>query len=171
MIILLKYLNNAIPMILDLTEAELKDWVQERKGEYLEVPLSEISITAGVSNLDYVLKEDQNILNLKPGEKYSTIPIGARSALVHNKYIKENNLEDTYTLISPGDKTKRLYLREPNPLNSNIIAYTDDNFIEIFKDYIDFDLNFEKGFMGPLNIMTTALKWNLENTMEALDDW
>jgi len=153
-----KYLKEAIPLILDSTEEQLKEWVNIRREEYKEVPLGEIASVAGVSTLEY------NI-----GDK--GIPIGARSALVHNKYIKDNNLLDVYTEIAPGDKTKRLYLNEPNPLNSNIVAFLDDSFIEIFKDYIDYETNFEKGFMSPLDIMSKALKWDLNKTTESLDDW
>ena len=153
-----KYIKNAIPMILDSTEDELKDWVNTIKTEYNKIELNQIASTNGVSNLDYVL-----------GAK--GVPIGARSALVHNNYIEVHKLEDKFSKISAGDKTKRLYLIEPNPLGSNVVAFLDDKFIEMFKEYIDYDTNFAKGFMSPLEIMTTALKWDLQRTTASLDDW
>jgi len=153
-----KYLEKAIPLILDLTEDELSKWIQERREEYTKQTPGDIASTGGISNMDYKLDT--------PG-----VPIGVRSALVHNKYIKENNLLDKYTEIQAGDKTKRLYLTEPNPLNSNIVAFLDEAFMEEFKEYIDYDTNFEKGFMSPLNIMVNALNWNLNKSVESLEDW
>ncbi len=154
-----KHLKDAIPMILDLTEEELKTWLQLREYEYQQEHLGAIASVAGVSNLDYKL-----------GEK--GVPIGARSALVHNHYLRDNNLLEQFAEISAGDKTKRLYLLEPNPLGSNVVAFLDDRFIQIFKEYIDYELNFEKGFKSPLNIMTKSLGWNLNKTTESLlDDW
>ena len=154
-----KYLKESLNIILDSSQDEMTQWVNDDvKTKYISNPLGNIASVSGVSNIDYTL-----------GDK--GIPIGARSVLVHNKYITENNLESQYQLIQAGTKTKRLYLVEPNPLQSNIVAFTDDRFIEQFKDYIDFDVNFEKGFLKPLELMTTALQWDLRRTTAGLDDW
>ena len=41
----------------------------------------------------------------------------------------------------------------------------------LFKDYIDYDLNFEKFFLKPLEIMTGPLKFNVHKNTEALELW
>lgn len=154
-----KYLKESINKILDSDESELKSWIKKIKQEYTSINLNEIAHVGGVSNLNYKL-----------GDK--GVSIGSRAALVHNKYIKDNNLEDKYTIIVPDDKCKRLFLIEPNKFNSNIIAYIDDKFInEIPKSIIDYDTNFEKQFLNMLNLMVDCLNYKLKQETEIIDDW
>jgi len=151
------YLKEAVPHILDKSEEELREWVQTIKEEFIQVDLNDIATVGGVSNLDYVL-----------GSK--GVPIGARSALVHNQYIKDNNLDNTISMIQAGDKTKRLFLQTPNKFNSNIIAFTNSTFIECV-DCVDYDEQFYKGFLRPLELMVLCLEYDLNKETESLDDW
>lgn len=153
-----KKLMGSIEPILDKDEQDLRDWLQQTKSEYLDAPVNDIAQHGGVNNMDYIL-----------GEK--GIPIGSRSALVHNKYIIDNDLTDVYAPIEPGDKTKRIFLKMPNKFHSNIIAYTNDSFVKEFGDCIDYDTMFEKGFTNALDNMTEALGYNLLRETASLDDW
>ena len=151
-------LSESIEHILDKEEQDLRDWLKNTKSEYLSVNPNNLAQVGGVNNMDYVL-----------GDK--GVPIGARSALVHNQYVIDNNLEDVYAMIEAGDKTKRMFLRTPNKFNSNIVAYTNDSFIKEFDGLIDYDMMFEKGFTNALDNMTNALGYNLHKETEELDDW
>ena len=151
-------LLDSIEHILDKEEQDLRDWLRDTKTEYQAVNPNDLAQSGGVNNLDYVL-----------GDK--GVPIGARSALVHNQYVMDNGLEDTYAMIEAGDKTKRMFLRTPNKFNSNIVAYTNDSFIKEFEGLIDYDMMFEKGFTNALDNMTDALGYNLHKETEELDDW
>lgn len=154
-----EYLRKAIPEILDSDELGIRNYVRGLKAEYLNYPLSEISQTQGVSRIDYNL-----------GDK--GVPQGSRCALVHNKYIQDNNLTGIYNLIQGGDRIKKVFLLEPNKFNSNIIGYIDNNFEkEIPKEIIDYDTMFEKGFLNMLELMTDPMKWNIKQETEVLDDW
>jgi len=152
-----KYLKEAVSHILDKNEEDLRAWIQQIKEEFIHVDLNLIATVGGVSNLDYVL-----------GDK--GIPIGARSALVHNKFIKDNNLENSISPIQGGDKTKRLFLQEPNVFNSNIIAFTNSTFID-YIDCVDYDEQFYKGFLRPLELMVLCLKYDLNKETESIDSW
>ena len=151
-------LKESIGIMLDYEATELIEWLDKVKEEFTQQIPSDVCTVAGVSNLEYKLTD-------------KAVPIGARSSIVHNDYIDEHNLGDKFTKIRGGDKTKRLYLVQPNPLNSNVVAFLDDRFIDMFKDYIDWDVNFEKGFLKPLELMTDALGWDLRHNMEVLDEW
>jgi len=153
-----KQLKKVIPIILDNNEQDIRDWLQKIKWDFTSQPLNDIAAVAGVSSLDYQL-----------GEK--GVPMGVRSALVFNKYIKENNLQDKYQPIQPGDKTKRLFLVLPNKFNTDVIGYTNDLFTKELEGCIDFDKNFEKNFLAPLDLMVNTLKYNLQKETEDLDDW
>jgi len=153
-----KKLKNAVDTILDSTEDEIIKYKDKVLLEFMKEPLPNIAKVQGVSNIDYDLLTSKSI------------PIGARSVLVFNEYIKKNNLVDEYQLIDPGTKIKQMYLKEPNKFNSNIIAWNDDKFTKNI-DCVDYQKCFEKYFLSPLEIMTKPLGWNIHRTTEALDEW
>jgi len=153
-----KYLKEAIPHILDKDEDDLRNWLASIKDEFVQVNLNQIAQVGGVSRLDYDLVQD-------------TVPIGSRAAIRHNMYIAENNLDDKYMPIAGGDKCKRLFLQTPNKFNSDVIAFTNDSFVNELNGLVDYDKNFEKGFMNALNLMVNALGYNLEKETESLDEW
>jgi len=153
-------LKEAAPKILDSDEQTLRDWIKSIKQGFTKVNQADISIIGGVSNLNYTL-----------GEK--GVPFGARSALVHNKFIKDYSLENMFDTIKPGDKCKRLFLITPNILESNIFAYTNEQIIPHLLEHadIDYDMQFEKGFMKLMELMTNCLGYDLEKETANLDDW
>ena len=151
-------LKEAIPILLDKSFSDVRAWFLKTKEEYMSQPVETLAMSGSVTSLNYNLGD-------------SSIPIGSRSVLVYNKYIEDNNLTNKYPLIPPGEKSKRLYLRTPNKFNSNIIAFTNPAFIKEFRDYIDYDKNFEKTFISPLSIMTTPLKYDITLKTDTLEDW
>ena len=153
-----KKLKESINKILDGTEEELSNWIKELKIDFVKVDLNDLAQVGAASNLDYDLSD-------------KGVPFGSRAAICHNIYIKEYNKDETYSPIQAGEKTKRLFLIEPNPLKTNIIAYSSDNFVNEIKDYIDYDTNFEKSFLNPLQLMVECLNWDLNKKTESLDDW
>lgn len=155
-----KYLKEAIPHILDKDENDLRDWIKTIKNEFIEVNLNQIAAVGSVSRIDYKL-----------GEK--GVPFGSRAALIHNKYLKDHNLEDQYAPIQAGDKCKRIFLQTPNVFNSEIIAFTNDSFVKEILKYncVDYDTQFEKGFMKPLDLMVAPLNYDLDKETAELDDW
>ena len=155
-----KYLKQAIPHILDKNEDDLRTWVREVKQNFTSADLNDIAAVGGVSRIDFNLDD-------------KGVPIGSRAAIRHNNYINDNKLESLYAPIQAGDKCKRLYLVEPNAFHSNIVAFTSDQFTkEIEKcDCVDYDTNFEKNFLKPLNLMVEPMNYDLEKETEALEDW
>ena len=162
-----KYLDDSINIILDKNNKDLLEWVKETKQLFTNQKLSEIAKTSSVSNLNYSLDKVQYDQN---GRKIS-IPINSRAALVTNRYIEQNNLSDQFQPISPNDKIKILYMKTPNPLNSNVMAFIDNRFAEMFRQYVDFDENWDKFFLAALEIMTNPLNYDLGNQKEELDVW
>lgn len=155
-----KYLKESIPHILDKDENDLRDWIKSIKNEFIKVNLNQIAGVGSVSRIDYKL-----------GEK--GIPFGSRAAIMHNQYIKNHGLEDQYAPIQAGDKCKRISLQSPNIFNAELIAYTNDGFVkEIIKaGCVDYDTQFEKNFMKPLDLMVAPLNYNLRKETAELDDW
>lgn len=151
-------LKDAIPVLFDSDERSLITWLDEIKAEFIKQPLNDVAASQGVSSLDYSLNG-------------KAVPINSRSALVYNKFIVDNNKTDVFTLIQAGDKPKRIFLKAGNPFNSNTISWLDDRFTEYIKDWVDWDTTFEKFFLSPLNIMTSALGYNIDNRNDNLENW
>lgn len=154
-----KKLKESLSVILDNEYHDLMNWVADIKSDFIKTDLNNIAQVGTANNLNYNLKTDKGI------------PIGSRAALCYNEYIKEKAIDDKYNAILPGDKNKKLFLVQPNPLKSNIVSYATDNFIEEIRDYIDYDTNFEKGFLNALQLMVDSLGWDLSKKTESLDEW
>ncbi|MCD6435448.1 MAG: hypothetical protein J7L15_03590 [Clostridiales bacterium] len=160
-----KHLKEAIPIILDKSDQEIKTWFQNVKSVYLESHIIDKAKTIGVSKL-----KDPNWGNILNGRMCSP-PFGSKACLATNKYLKENNLTEQFPLISPGEKVKILYLTKPNPLNADAFAFTDPRLAEMFGKYLDYDLNFEKYFLSPLENMIKVLNIDVTKNYQELDEW
>ena len=117
--------------------------------------------------------------------KNLAIPINSRASLIYNEFIKKHNLEGSFNLIHAGDKIKYIYLKTPNTLGEtivnstgrsikktypNVIAFIDYNFIQYIKDYIDYDTQFEKTLIKPLEFMANAINFTVkEKAMDLFD--
>ena len=69
------------------------------------------------------------------------------------------NLEKKHPMIQNGEKLKFTYLKQPNPMKDTVISFP----VRIPKQfdlqkYIDYDIQFQKGFIGA-NQVHTRLYW------------
>ena len=107
-------------------------------------------------------KKFLNLINRKTIFKKSC-PIHVRGSLLHNYYLKQNKLNDKYELIQNGDRIKFVYLKLPNSIRQNIISFKDVLPKELkLHSYINYDLQFEKTFIEPLNLILNPIGWSAE---------
>ena len=169
-----KIFEEAMKIMLLKSEKEFQNYMKAKKDEFKKIinenKFSEIARISGVSSLGYNLNKETGKyekevkdLNGKIIKKLPA-PIQSRAAILHNKFVLENKLEEKYQLIEEGNKINFLYLKVPNPIGENIIGFTDDNFIldAGLKDYIDVDLQYEKIIEQPLKIMTEVIHWEIK---------
>jgi hypothetical protein len=96
---------------------------------------------------------DKGALKYKP-----STPIHVRASICYNAMIKRKGLD--LMPVENGTKIKYIYLEDKNVFNTNVIGYV-GKYPENFKEHfnIDYNLQFEKTFLGVINRMFTALEW------------
>jgi hypothetical protein len=140
----------------------LVSFIKKTKSELDSFSLSAVSITRGVSDIGKYTDHNGNYIK--------ATPIGARSAILYNKLLKELNLTHKYPMIRNGDKFKTLYLVLPNPLHEDTIAFFDTLPVEFGLDgYVNKTIQYEKCFMKPLQDLVNIINWRTEdiNTLES----
>jgi len=153
-----KVLKGSIAHILDKNEDELKAWLREIKKDFTAVDPNDIAITSSIARVDQDVND-------------KGVYFVSKAAIYHNMYIKKHGLDGKYSPIQAGDKCKRIHLLQPNLLGTKLIAFTNEQFVNELKGIIDYDTQFEKGFLSALENMTAPLGYNLRKNTVALDGW
>lgn len=157
-------LKESLNILLNGTNDELLAYLAKFKKEFAEVPLSKIAFPRGVSEIK---KWAGGVMDFEKGT-----PIHVRGAILFNKMVRERGLEGKLSLIQEGNKIKFIYLKEPNPLHSNVIGFIDELPSEFGLDkYVDIDLQYEKTFLAPLLSFTDIIDWVVEKKSSLDDMW
>ena len=153
-----KMIKDGLKLMMNATEDDVIDFIDKCRKEFKKLPPEEIAFPRSVSDI-------------RKWHSHSDIyskgtPIHCRGALLYNYYIKQNKLDNKYSIINNGEKIKFLYLKKPNIIQENVISFIQDFPTELGLDkYIDYDLQFEKSFVEPLKSVLDAIGWNVEKTV------
>ena len=159
-------LKSAYKILLEGTNDEVIQYIEECRERFKKCSVEEISFPRSVS--DVVKWRSSSTIYLKGTGK--GCPIHVRGALLFNHHIKEKNLTHKYSLIQNGEKVKYCYLKMPNLIHENVITFIQDFPKELgLKDYVDYDIQFTKGFLDPLKIILNAIGWESEKTASLMD--
>ena len=149
-----KALKEALEVIIHKDEVQVQNYVKTFREKFSKFSIEDISFPRSISDIEKY-KGD-------PIYKKGT-PIHVRGSLLFNHYLNQKGLTKKYQLINNGDKIKFVYLKTPNPLNENVIAFNTDLPKEFgLQDYIDYDLQFEKVFLDAMQIVIEPLGWHAE---------
>lgn len=156
-------LKEAMKIVIKGDQIALRKFINEYKSVFYELPVEDISFPRSVNNL----KEYSDKINIY---RKST-PIHVRGALMFNHHIKELGLTHIHQPIREGDRIKFVYLREPNTIREDVIAFTSKIPKELnLHKYVDYEKQFNKVFLDPLTAIMTAIDWSLEDR-STLDDF
>lgn len=149
-------LKEAIQIIVSGTEQDAQAFIAKFKLDFMKLPPEDIAFPRGLNGLgEYA---DPKTIWGKGA------PIHVKGGLIYNHYLKARNLEKQYPLIQEGEKIKFLYIKERNPLGITVISFPQvlpKEFVDIVP-YIDYNTQFEKAFLDPLNIILHSVNWNAE---------
>jgi DNA polymerase elongation subunit (family B) len=148
-------LKSSIDVIFDKTNPDLIAFIDDAREEFKKIPVEDIAFPRGVNGME---KYQSNATIYSKG-----CPIHVRGALLYNHLITELCLTNKYQPINSGDKIKFIYLKKPNTIKENVIAFPSVLPPEFgLHKYVDWDFQFEKVFLDALGGIIEPIGWNLE---------
>jgi DNA polymerase elongation subunit (family B) len=148
-----KKLEEALKLIMDKDEETVQQYVAEVRKYFNTLTFEELAFPSGCNGLDKY-SHPVTIYGFKT-------PAHVRAALLYNKELKDKKLTNKYPLIQEGEKIKYAYLKMPNSLRENVIACSSKLPTEFdLHKYIDYERNFEKGFLDPLDAILSVIGWS-----------
>jgi len=148
-------IKEALDIVMNGTESDLHTFVNQFEKEFAQLPFEDVAFPRGVSELTKY--SDKDTLYKK------ATPIHVRGSLVFNNMLKKHNLTKKYELVKDGEKIKFCYMKMPNPTQENVISVPSvlPKQFELDK-YIDYDLQFQKSFVEPLNNIVNTFSWTAQ---------
>lgn len=148
-------LIQAYTIIITKTNDELIEFIDNIKGDTKEQNYLNIAFPRGCNGL----KKYRSGADIYA----KGCPIQVRGALLYNYYVKKKGLEHKYPLIQEGEKIKFMYLKTPNPIGENTIAFFQQLPKEFnLEKYVDYSTQFEKSFLEPLKTVLECIGWQSE---------
>ena len=156
-------LTDSISIIMNGTQEEIISYISDFKNKFKAQRPEDISYPRSCNGLkDY---HDPTTIFRK------STPIAVRGSLVYNHHLRNKKMDKKYPIINEGDKIKFIYLKMPNPLGENVIAFMSSIPSEFgLAKYIDFNTQFDKSYLDPLKAILDCIGWQTEktNTLDSL---
>jgi DNA polymerase elongation subunit (family B) len=147
-------LKDSLQVILHGTEKDLHKYVMDFKREFDKMPVEDIAFPRSCNGIKQYAGSPVYIKGT---------PIQVRGALLYNHHCKRMGIDKKYQAIRDGDKIKFVYVRTPNPFQEDVIAFPQVLPKEFaLETYIDYDLQFQKVFLDPLQIVIESLGWKTQ---------
>jgi DNA polymerase elongation subunit (family B) len=144
-------MKKSFEVIMNGSESDVQTFIEDFREEFFNLPAEDIAKISGTDDIEKYMVGN----NYKRG-----CPMHVRGSILYNKALKENKLENRYQLIRGGDKIKIVYLSIPNPIKENVISFPNVLPKELNVDkYIDYNTQFEKVFLGPIESILEAIGW------------
>lgn len=143
----------AFEVFVNGTEKQAQEFIAEFQAKFSSLPAEEVAKTSGT--------DDIGKFTDSTGWYTKGCPIHVRGAILYNKLLKDKGLDNKYETIRSGDKVKFVYLKMPNPLRENVVSFPGYLPKELGIDkYIDYDTQFQKVFLKPLELVLTSMNWS-----------
>jgi len=155
-------ITKAFNIIMNDTEDDLIKFVEQTKDNFFQQPFDVVAFPRGCKELGKW--QDVNTI-FKTGT-----PIHVKGALLYNHFLKQKQLDKKYDLVNRGEKIKFCYLKTPNYIGEHVISTPGKLPKELNLDsYIDYNKQFEKAFIDPLQSILNTIGWHVEkrNNLEA----
>lgn len=149
------WMRELFPILMSGTESQTQAFINSCREKFKTLRAEELAAPRGANEID---KWADRRTVYKKG-----CPIHVRGAILYNQMLIDKGLVNQYESIKDGNKVKFTYLRLPNPIKENVIAFPDYLPPEFGLDrYIDYDTQFDKAFLDPVMSILEAIGWRAE---------
>ena len=153
-------IEESLKIILNENEKAIQEYIAEKREWFRTLDAEDVAFPRGISDLD----------KYQEGDSYKkATPIHVRGTILYNNLLKKHRISTKYETVHSGEKIKFVYLKQPNPIGENVIAFPQvlpDEFD--LRQYIDYDLQFDKAYYEPINNILKRAGWHGKkiNTLE-----
>ena len=155
-------IKKSLEIIMGGSESDLQKYVANFKSEFSSLGFEDVAFTRGVKDIEKYWVG---------GRFQSQTPIHVRGSVVYNEMLKKKKLTNKYQSITSGEKIKFAYLKNPNPTQDYVISCPNGLPKELkMETYIDYAVQFEKGYLSPIESITNTMGWQAEKRA-TLEDW
>jgi DNA polymerase elongation subunit (family B) len=154
-------IDKTMKLIISSDEDSVQKFIAEARKNFRNLPIEDISFPRGVNDIEK-WKDSASLYK-------SGTPIQVRAALLYNKMVDQQRINNKYDHVASGDKIKYTYLKKPNPLQENVIGFINRFPVEFgLSEFVDYDMQFDKSYMEPIRTILNAIDWREEkqNTLE-----
>lgn len=147
-------IKKTIYLIMNASEEDVIDFIFEFRKEFSELPPEEVATPKGMNKLAKYYQAS----GFAP-----KCPIQVKSAIIYNRLLEKHDLLKKYEYIAEGTKGKFTYLKVPNPIGEKVIGFPYSLPKEFnLHSYIDYDKQFDTGYLNPIKKILTAIGWEHE---------
>jgi DNA polymerase elongation subunit (family B) len=155
-------MKDAIKIMMQGSEQDIQKFISDFREDFKNLPIEDISFPRGLNGLN---KYSDALSLYKP-----STPMHVRGGILYNHFLNKLELTNKYPLIQEGEKVKFIHLKLPNPFKENVISYPNRLPKEFnLSKYIDYDTQFEKAFLEPIEVILKCINWDSEKKSSLQD--
>jgi len=155
-------MKNLFAVIISGNQKQTQDAIATFKRKFEQLTPEQIGLPRGVTNVRKY--SDRKSIYTKG------TPMHVRGCLMHNWMLDQVNCKSV-PKIKNGEKIKYIFLRPQNPTRENCIAFVGKLPTEFkLESYIDYDMQFQKAFLEPIQLILDAIGWSAEER-SSLEDF
>lgn len=149
--------KEAYETIINSDVKALREFNDKFREEFMSLPVQDIASPIGMNGLEKYTETNGETLFKKK------TPVHVKGSIVFNDLLRKKGLLKKYQLIKEGEKLKYVYLKAPNPIQSEVISFTTVIPKEFeLEPYIDYQAMYEKNYMAQITRVTDVIGWQLE---------
>lgn len=150
-----KLIEKTLKLVVNEDEETVQAFIADARKNFSRLPVEEVAFPRGVTDVG-------KWIDASRGYK-SGCPIHVRASILYNNLVKEKDLAIKYGEITNGDKMKFVYMKKPNPVMENVMGFISTFPSEFeLKEFVDYDLQFDKTYVEPMNHILDAIGWTNE---------